>query len=97
MRDIYPLKRDPLDEAAAARLTKVAVQIKARMIQKGSVMMTYQPRKELPNFFRMTFITPTTEKDVDWLLDEIEILGADLDYAAVTNGTMNGNGSSAAH
>lgn len=96
MRDICPLKRDPLDEAASARLTKVAPKIKARMIQKGSVMMTYQPRKNLPNFFRMTFITPTTEKDIDWLLDEIETLGADLDYGAVTNGVLNG-GSSGVH
>lgn len=96
MRDIYPLKRDPLDLAAVARLTKVAPQIKARMIEKGSVMMTYQPRKDLPNFFRMTFITPTTEKDLDWLLAEIETLGEDIE-CGTCNGANGTNGTNGIH
>lgn len=78
MRDLYPFTT-PFDPAAAARLTKVAPMIKARMIEKGSAMITYQPLKELPNFFRMTLITSASETDMDWLLDEIETLGRDID------------------
>ncbi len=78
MRDLCPftLHSDP---SAALRLSKVAPVIKARMVEKGSTMVTYQPLRELPNFFRMTLTTPTSVEDLDWLLDEIELLGRDID------------------
>ena len=79
MRELYPLTMPP-DPLAASRLTKVAPLIKARMVEQGSVMMTYQSVKHLPNFFRMTLTTPTTtEQDNNWLLEEIESLGSDID------------------
>ena len=79
MRHLYPLDlAKPIDEDTARKVDKVAPIIKSRMIEKGSVMVTYQPRPNLPNFFRMTLTTPTTERDMDWLLDEIEALGSDI-------------------
>lgn len=77
MRDLQPLAT-PIDTATVARLGRVAPIIKARMIEKGSVMVTYQPRPNLPNFFRMTLTTPTSEEDMNWLLDEIDLLGSDI-------------------
>ena len=84
MRDLYPLTA-PIDSAAAARIAKVAPIIKARMIEKGSAMITYQPLPtyQLPNFFRMTLITSASEEDMDWLLNEIETLGKDIDIKDV--------------
>lgn len=86
MRDLYPL-RSPIAPSSAAKMSKVAPIIKARMIEKGSAMFSYQPRKELPNFFRMTLTTPTTEGDMDWLLKEIESLGSDI-FITLSNGLV---------
>lgn len=82
MRDLQPFKPSEKNSVSSSRLSKVAPTIKARMISKGSVMMTYQPMKELPNFFRMTLTTPASEEDVDWLLNEIELLGSDINIEA---------------
>ena len=51
------------------------------MIEKGSMMICYQPLLGVvPNFFRMTVVAPkATEEDMDFLLDEIERLGKDLE------------------
>ncbi len=82
MRELYPLTLPIMDPSTAARMMKVAPIIKARMIEKGSVMFTYQPMSDLPNFFRMTLSTPANEADLEWLLDEIELLGSDIDIPA---------------
>lgn len=65
----------------ADRLSKVAPLIKAQMVSNGSMMMTYQPLPGgIPNFFRMTLTTPqTTKEDMDFLLDEIDRLGFNMD------------------
>lgn len=78
MRSLYPITQ-PISLSSGSRLSQVAPIIKARMIEKGSVMITYQPLGELPNFFRMTLTTPTSEQDMDWILTEIEALGNDID------------------
>ncbi|XP_044746900.1 cysteine sulfinic acid decarboxylase-like [Coccinella septempunctata] len=60
----------------STQLHKVAPQIKAIMVTHGSVMMNYQPLKELPNFFR--FVSQNsglTQKDVDYILDHISEIG----------------------
>jgi len=45
------------------------------MMEKGSVLIGYQPLGSLPNFFRFVTSNPaTTRADVDFLLDEIESL-----------------------
>lgn len=61
------------------RLHEVAPQIKARMMEQGTVMIGYQPMGSKVNFFRCVFSNPATQKsDVDFLLDEITRLGHDL-------------------
>ena len=64
-----------------ARLEKVAPKIKARMMQKGTTMVAYQPdaQKSRPNFFRMVISNPAIQKsDLDFLINEIVSLAADL-------------------
>ncbi|KAK7084591.1 hypothetical protein SK128_014819, partial [Halocaridina rubra] len=64
------------------KIAKVAPELKTRMVMKGSLMIGYQPLayKNLVNFFRMvTTCYPTpTEEDMDFVIDEIERLGAEL-------------------
>ncbi|XP_040209513.1 glutamate decarboxylase 1-like [Rana temporaria] len=70
----------PRDEEWNAKLHKVAAKIKARMMEEGTTMVSYQPLKDKPNFFRMVFSNPASDKtDIDFLLEEIERLGHDLE------------------
>lgn len=49
------------------------------MIKHGSLMLGYQPLKNLPNFFR--FVSQNSalnEKDVDYILDHISEIGKAL-------------------
>lgn len=57
-------------------LNEVAPKIKARMMEKGSMLVGYQPLGDLPNFFRMVIININTEyEDMDFVLEEISTLG----------------------
>ncbi|XP_061470736.1 cysteine sulfinic acid decarboxylase isoform X1 [Rhineura floridana] len=61
------------------RLGKVAPMIKERMMKKGSMMVGYQPHGNRVNFFRQVVTNPAvTRGDLDFFLDEIEVLGRDL-------------------
>ncbi|XP_075683291.1 acidic amino acid decarboxylase GADL1 [Rhinoderma darwinii] len=61
------------------RLNQVAPTIKERMMKKGSMMVGYQPHREKVNFFRHIVISPqVSREDMDFVLDEIELLGRDL-------------------
>lgn len=61
------------------RLSKVAPVIKERMVKEGTMMMGYQPLNGEVNFFRMVAVSPqTSQRDMDFCLDEIERLGKDL-------------------
>lgn len=61
------------------KLHKVAPKIKERMMKEGTMMVTYQPQKELPNFFRIVFQNSGLEKsDMIHLINEFERLGIDL-------------------
>ncbi len=61
------------------KCNKVAPHIKKRMMLEGTMMLSYQPLDEHPNFFRMVFCNQATrEEDVIFLCDEIERLGNDL-------------------
>lgn len=59
--------------------TQIAPKIKAQMMMEGTIMISYQPCGDKVNFLRMVFSNPPTrQKDVDYLIDEIERLGKDL-------------------
>ncbi|PSN32645.1 Cysteine sulfinic acid decarboxylase [Blattella germanica] len=61
------------------RLHKVAPKIKERMIKEGSMMVTYQPLKDHPNFFRLVLQNSGVERsDMDYFVREFERLGGDL-------------------
>lgn len=48
-------------------------------MREGSMMVTYQPLRNLPNFFRLVVQSSgVTHGDVDFFINEIARLGADL-------------------
>jgi glutamate decarboxylase len=54
----------------------VAPQIKSKMMEKGTLMVGYQPLGLLPNFFRAIVSNPGVETgDIDFLVSEIRRLG----------------------
>ncbi|NXK46945.1 GADL1 decarboxylase, partial [Chauna torquata] len=61
------------------KLHQVAPVVKERMMKKGSMMLGYQPHRGKVNFFRQVVISPqVSREDMDFLLDEIELLAKDL-------------------
>lgn len=49
------------------------------MMQSGTLMVGYQPDDRRPNFFRSIISSAAVhEKDVDFMLNEIDRLGQDL-------------------
>ncbi|KAI4806779.1 hypothetical protein KUCAC02_017578 [Chaenocephalus aceratus] len=66
-------------EERKKHLHKVAPVIKARMMEYGTTMVSYQPQGDKVNFFRMVISNPAaTLEDIDFLIEEIERLGQDL-------------------
>lgn len=60
-------------------LGKVTALIKGRMMTAGTIMISYQPLGELPNFFRSIISNQAIqESDIDFMLEEIDRLGHDL-------------------
>lgn len=58
---------------------KVCAKLKGRMMQAGTIMVGYQPDDRRPNFFRNIISSAAvTERDVDFLLSEIDRLGHDI-------------------
>ncbi len=52
------------------------------MMKRGSKMVAYQPlqSRKFVNFFRLIVGNPaTTHEDMDFLLEEIDLIGRDLD------------------
>ncbi|XP_021094395.1 acidic amino acid decarboxylase GADL1 isoform X2 [Heterocephalus glaber] len=61
------------------KVNLVAPAIKERMMKKGSLMLGYQPHRGKVNFFRQVVINPqVSREDMDFLLDEIDLLGRDM-------------------
>ncbi|XP_049779567.1 cysteine sulfinic acid decarboxylase [Schistocerca cancellata] len=61
------------------KLHKVAPKIKERMMKEGTMMITYQPLNDHPNFFRLVLQNSAlTHTDMDYFVEEIERLGKDL-------------------
>ncbi len=49
------------------------------MMHEGTLMINYQPLGDMPNFFRNIISNPGVQKtDVDFLVAELDRLGADL-------------------
>jgi glutamate decarboxylase len=49
------------------------------MVLAGSMMICYQPLGDLPNFLRMvTVSTSATEDDMEYILNELERIGASI-------------------
>jgi len=70
---------DPQSEEYKQRLHKVAPEIKKKMMESGSMMVTYQPLKEHPNFFRLVVqSSEVSEQDIIYFLDTIESYGKEL-------------------
>lgn len=70
---------DPSSQAYRDGIHHAPVVIKQRMQERGSMMTGYQSIDGRPNFFRMIVCSPTVEAaDMEFVLDEIEALGADL-------------------
>lgn len=58
---------------------QVAPKIKERMMVEGTMMITYQPLNDLPNFFRLVVQNSSlTYSDMDYIIKEFERLGKDL-------------------
>lgn len=74
------LRQVPRDSAEfAERLHKVAPKVKERMMREGSMMITYQPIHDKPNFFRLVLQNSALDKsDMNYIIDEIERLASDL-------------------
>lgn len=67
------------DSFCTSCLAQVAPVIKARMMEYGTTMVSYQPQGDKVNFFRMVISNPAaTFEDIDFLIEEIERLGQDL-------------------
>lgn len=67
------------DECFNDKLHKVAPKIKEKMMKEGTMMVTYQPQRDLPNFFRIVFQNSGLERsDMLHLISEFERLGIDL-------------------
>uniref|UniRef100_A0A674NS90 Discs, large (Drosophila) homolog-associated protein 1a n=1 Tax=Takifugu rubripes TaxID=31033 RepID=A0A674NS90_TAKRU len=66
----------PAGPEKEAKLHQLAPWIKARMMEKGSAMVGYQPLGGKVNFFRCVLSNPATQQeDIDFLLDQIVQLG----------------------
>jgi len=72
-------KFDLGDRDFCATLSKVAPKIKEKMTVEGSMLVGFQPLKNLPNFFRMVVINDRVgRKDMERVVEIIERLGNDL-------------------
>lgn len=60
-------------------LGEVTPKIKQGMMEKGSLMVGYQPQGHIPNFFRNIISNPAVKKeDVDFLVAEMDRIGENL-------------------
>ncbi|XP_033330347.1 glutamate decarboxylase-like protein black isoform X1 [Megalopta genalis] len=72
-------KRHLKGEELSKALQKIGPTVKERMVKKGSMLITYQPLRELPNFFRLVLQNSgLTKTDMRFFAEEIERLASDL-------------------
>ncbi|EFN89498.1 cysteine sulfinic acid decarboxylase [Harpegnathos saltator] len=78
-RYIPPSMRDLAGRQLDQAIHKVAPMIKERMVRAGTMLMTYQPLRGTPNFFRLVLQNSgLSEIDMQFFVEEIERLAADL-------------------
>ncbi|KOC67911.1 Glutamate decarboxylase-like protein 1 [Habropoda laboriosa] len=76
---VPPSKRHLQGEELSKVFQKIGPAVKERMVKKGSMLITYQPQRELPNFFRLVLQNSgLTEADMRFFAEEIERLASDL-------------------
>jgi glutamate/tyrosine decarboxylase-like PLP-dependent enzyme len=69
----------PQENMPMGDIHELTAQIKQRMMAKGTLLVNYQPRQGLPNFWRMVFTNPNaTEADLKFVLDETEAIAKEL-------------------
>ena len=60
-------------------LFQVAPEIKKKMVERGTLLIGYQPDGDLVNFFRMVLSNmAVTKSDMYFVVEEIARLGSDL-------------------
>lgn len=58
---------------------QIAPMIKERMMRAGTMLITYQTLRDMPNFFRLVLQNSgLTEADMKFFVEEIERLAVDL-------------------
>ncbi|XP_031829973.1 glutamate decarboxylase-like protein black isoform X2 [Nomia melanderi] len=76
---VPPSKRHLKGEELSTALKTIGPVVKERMVKKGSMLITYQPLRELPNFFRLVLQNSgLTKADMRFFAEEIERLASDL-------------------
>lgn len=67
------------NDGFAAEIHKIAPKIKERMMKEGNMMITYQPLRSTPNFFRLVMQNSAlNQSDMHHFINQIERLGKDL-------------------
>ncbi|XP_012230302.1 cysteine sulfinic acid decarboxylase [Linepithema humile] len=78
-RYVPPSKRHLTGRELDQALHKIAPMIKERMVRAGTMLITYQTLRDMPNFFRLVLQNSgLTEADMKFFVEEIERLAADL-------------------
>ncbi|CAN8013284.1 unnamed protein product, partial [Ixodes persulcatus] len=73
------LRNTPHSKQKEEQLGVVTAQLKARMMNTGTLMITYQPIWDKPNFFRnIVSNAGVRPEDIDFLVQEMDRLGHDL-------------------
>jgi len=73
------LRHVPHDVKKEEEMGLLCPKIKERMMKSGTLMVGYARDGKVPNFFRSIISQEAiTEKDIDFMLDEIDRLGVDL-------------------
>jgi len=73
------LRNVPHSPERAAELGRIIAILKGRMMNAGTLMISYQPLGDIPNFFRNIVSNPGAQyKDMDFIVSELDRLGHDL-------------------
>lgn len=78
-RYVPPSRRHLTGQELDQTLHKIAPMIKERMVRAGTMLITYQTLRDMPNFFRLVLQNSgLTEADMKFFVEEIERLAVDL-------------------